>query len=197
MITRMKVAASAVGLFDQCADGLELGMIGRLGPFKDGSLGRCDNRPRQFEPSQGDVAVEGVARRDGVGGNLDPEAHRQQFEGCLGDADVCLDPGERHLANASAVQGFQHRPAPAGVKGRLGRANGYEFGHLGDARAEPLGILLGRCHGDTQQPGDLDQPDDIREQHFAAVDLLHELPLDVNDEEGGMLGVESFGRGHA
>ena len=176
---------------------LNSGRSERLGPLEQDGLGGRDDGPGVFQPAEGELPVDLVPGGHGVGRDLDAEAQVEQFEGRLGDADVGLDPGERHVADVAG------RRAARGAGGPRSSGRSSWRAGRGSARRSrrpsgpgPCGYCSVAQTGIPRARAPRIRADRVGDHRLAVRDQRQELLLEVHDQQPAMLRGQSLGRTH-
>ena len=125
---------------------------------------------------------------------MDQVVLAQGGEGGLGDADVTLHAAEDDgvAVSGKTLEGrAEYFASEAGEDLLLdGGDVGEEGGDFGDGVAESLGILRGEERGDFEDSGEADEELGVADELLFLKDRREKFFLDVDDDEGGALGLE-------
>jgi hypothetical protein len=169
-------------LFDEPADGLERRVVAGFSPFEEDSLAGRDDGAGAFQATEGELPVDRVSTADGVGGDLNDKALREEVEGRLGDADVGLDAGQGHMADAASMQLLEEFGNAAARKAAFLGPVRNPLGDGGDGRPQAAGILLGRQNRKFKSLGGVEQQASILDQFGVSVDVREQPLLNVDQK---------------
>jgi hypothetical protein len=126
-------------------------------------------------------------RADRIRDHDDAAAMLEQGQYGLPDADMRLAAADHQVAIAG--HGLQEGRLAAGVEAHLG----YGRRHLRQSRhrrAKAARILLGQDRGHAEQARRVSESPGIEQHLFAIVDRRHQLRLEIDDDQHGILGGE-------
>ncbi len=147
-------------LLEEGKEVLELGRSGLAEPLEGGGFPGGDGDAGLAHEIKGDAFVFGVARADGVGGDVNDAAFVEESEGGLEDADVRFHAAEDDLIAAEGAEAVEELRLCGATEGEFfdgdaGLAEG--VAEFGKGEADATRILLGDENGDFETAGGEDE----------------------------------------
>jgi hypothetical protein len=163
--------AEGPDLFYQFSDLFEFGVVSSFEYFKKGHFSAVDSYSHCLHFRYGDFLIVERSGRDGVGDNINSQAHFLQINGGLVNADVGFYACEQDLPTVYRVQFADELVVAAATEtGLIDWLDVcQQFRNLRDSRAEGRGDLLAPEDGDIENFGGLDKDSDVFKEGFAVI----------------------------